>query len=273
MNENNILKRSDDFLCEFRKALKLPSPQADKIVDEVSADLLDHVRDHTAKGMSEAKALDVALEDLGDPVALARTISETAKPEVAPWLTPLRYLAVGVLGLWAIYFLWNIRAWNYGFSPLTTVVGLAFHLSILLLIWPKCVWRKNWLFGLIPAGISLLILIILCVMGTSSAGDRSSFLIGTVPLCVLIFLILNLQRRRQRIVVIAVAVLVVSLVEIPFLVEESNFRKIRDSAQASFDESRQAADGETFSIHWSRPLSPEFSICYSAAEDKIWIND
>jgi hypothetical protein len=46
-------------------------------------------------------------------------------------------------------------------------IVLLFHLPFVMLLWPRIVWRKNWLFGLIPAGLAMILALIMNFMGTT----------------------------------------------------------------------------------------------------------
>jgi hypothetical protein len=84
------------------------------------------------------------------------------------WLLFWVFLACGVAGsrdetCAATVWEW---AWDYGFSA-GLFFAMLFHLPVILVLWPKIIWRKNWLFGVVPAVVLVLGAFVLFMTGTT----------------------------------------------------------------------------------------------------------
>lgn len=270
MNDNSQ-DRINDFLSEFRQALGQPGGRREDTIAEVRADLEAHIEHHRSAGKSQTDAVDLALTQMGDPLELARQVRREASPFDGPVLTGTRFAAAGALILWLLAMLWFIRAGTYGLDGFTATLGITLlHLPLILLVWPRIVWRKNWLFGLIPAGIAFGIALFLAVGGTESrvefsipiptAGEEAvdqaqmdaiqnavgveeplpspaAKALFAVAGGITVFLLVAMQRRTQRRTALVAMVFGMALVEVPFQIEELLFRreiqKARDQVQAS----------------------------------------
>ena len=62
--------------------------------------------------------------------------------------------------------MWTFRAWDYGLST-GLFFALVFHLPVILVLWPRIIWRKNWLFGVVPAAVLVVGAFVLNMAGTS----------------------------------------------------------------------------------------------------------
>ena len=260
MNDGSLLERFETYLDRLDRSLTVSAPKKREIVDEIRSDLLAQVKRHQGAGKSEAEAVDLALEEMGDPNELAHSLSEVVPPLSTGPVKVLRILAAGGLIAWTLYLLWNIRAWTYGVSPGISAGLIAFHLSLILLVWPGIIWRRNWLFGLVPAGICLVLFLVLQVVGMSQTSSQVtipieispegevqapaeaispeppespippalgySVLVGLLGATALLFYLM--QRPRQRRVAIVAALLALLFIEGYFFLDEVRFRKERD---------------------------------------------
>ncbi|BCX47979.1 hypothetical protein HAHE_18870 [Haloferula helveola] len=321
MNETSH-QRIDGFLSRLEGALTGPASRSRDIVNEVKADLDDHIERFRANGLSEDEAVDRALEEMGNPYELAHQVGREVPPFGGEWLTVIRYLAAGGLAIWLLVLMWTFRAWSYGTDGVRAVFCVVcLHAPVILLLWPRIIWRRNWLFGVIPAGAAFLAALVLGAGGTTHSsepvplpqpGDPAVELASTpesgLPLAGIILfttaailtavLLLAIQQRVQRRRVFLLLVGGILLVEIPFEIEEFLFRKDRELVRehiagvvdrtGSFpntDELRN--DGpelhakgvsvysteDDFSLFWNRPLSSGFAICFSAKDNRVWIQD
>jgi len=168
MNESN-LQRIDEFLGKFEVALGRPSRQSKEILAEVCADLHAHVKRHLTEGCSEDEAVGRAIDQMGNPYELAHHIRWEVPRSSSDLLTAVRYMAACSLALWLVTLLWYLRAGSYGGFGSLIVVGISLlHLPVILLLWPHVVWRKNRLFGLVPAGLAFVLGMWLAVGGVQS---------------------------------------------------------------------------------------------------------
>ena len=270
MNESN-LERIDEFLGAVETALGRAGRQSKEILAEVRADLHAHVKRHRADGCTEDEAVGRALDQMGNPYELAHHVRWEVPPFGGELLTCVRYIAACCIGLWLIMLLWHFRAGAYGASGSLVVVGvLLLHLPVIVLLWPRVVWRSNRLFGLVPAGLAFVFALWLNAGGVQSHQtiDIGSLLIeegvlapkqpseGPGPAladsgrtsvsAVLIFtaaafatlvLLFAMQQRAQRRIVLVVGLLAFAVIEVPFQVEEAFFRGDRELVRAYLDTS------------------------------------
>lgn len=265
---------------DFGQALGHPSASREEIIAEIRADLASHIERLEASGRSREEAIDLALAELGDPQELARTLGPAATPMQGTAINTIRYIAAGGMMLWALAMILFLRGGSYGWAGLGAVLIIALlHMPLILLVWPGIIWRKNWLFGLIPVGIAVLIVLFLQFGGIETEGgiDLSSALntegtatTGTMPvqpsgavgeevalpperialIAVLVganlFLILAIQRRKQQRIILLAVLVGVSAVEIPFQIEELVFRRKIQEARGQYEaQARNAPDNTT----------------------------
>lgn len=253
MNSSSILNRTEEFFDRLGRALGPPSPRNRDVVAEVRADFLAQVEDLLGEGVPEAEAVDRVLEQMGAPESLAADMKVVLPPLSSGPVAVIRYvLAAGVFG-WTLLLMWIFRAWDYGLSP-GMFFALLFHLPVILVLWPRIIWRKNWLFGVVPAAVLVLGALALNVAGTSSTGMEIAMtedgvlvptpeievaesdegvrwqlvaLMSALGVAVLI-LFGMMQRSRQRWVALVAVVVPVLVVEGAFQWEEGVFRQQRD---------------------------------------------
>ena len=266
----------------FGQALGHPGASRDEIIAEIRADLASHIERLESAGKSREEALDLALAELGDPQELARTIGPAAAPMQGTVVNTIRYIAAGGMLLWILAMILFIRGLSYGWAGLGAVLIIALlPMPLILLVWPRIIWRKNWLFGLIPAGIAVLIVLFLQFAGVEteerielerieqalSPNTEEMATTGTMPVqpsgaageevplpperialvAVLVganlFLILAMQRRKQRRIALLALLIGVSVVEIPFQIEELVFRRKIQEARDQYEaKTRNAPD-------------------------------
>ena len=293
MNDTNQ-NRIDRFMRAFGQALGHPATSREEIIAEIRADLASHIERLEASGSSREEALDLALAELGDPQELARTLGPAATPMQGTAINTIRYIAAGGMLLCALGMMLGFRGLTYGWAGLgpVLIIGL-FIMPLILLVWPGIIWRKNWLFGLIPVGIAVLIVLFSQFVGSETVEiDLSSTLntegmatTGTMPvqpsgaageeaplppesialIAVLfganLFLILAMQRRKQQRIILLALLVGISVVEIPFQIEELVFRRKIQQARARYEaQARNAPDDNADQPTVpGQPLSPSNS--------------
>ena len=242
----------EEYLAALESALGRPHAQCRDIVEEVRADLTVRVEQLQTDGLPHPDAVQRALGDLGNPYELAHQMKQELPPFGGTAVSAIRYVAAGGLALWLGVLLWLLRGWSYGLSGIAVTLTIMFlHLPVILLLWPRIVWRRNWLFGLIPAGAALLVVLALNFTGTESTqvimeldkqgnpaievpvanpadeeAPRVWLLLALVGFAVI--LLLSMQQRHQRRIALAAIVLPIAVVEIAFQLDELQFRNGRD---------------------------------------------
>ena len=238
--------RVDEFLHDLEGSLKVSGDQAREIVDEVRGDLWARVEDLKGKGQEEAEAVAAVLKQIGNPYELSHHIGHEVTPRSNPIVRHVRSaLAICIMG-WAAWFAWVMRGWSYGFPFPVYGMSLGLFFSVGLLVWPGIVWRKNWMFGLVPAGFGILLFLFGLLGGTSSSqridpgvpapieadasgalSPRAQQLVGGGLLCLLGALLAAMQQRRQRRWVMGMVAVGLLAVELPYQVEEGWYRHRR----------------------------------------------
>lgn len=272
--------RIEEFLRSFAQALGHPAGSRDAIIAEIRADLAAHIERYQSAGKSPAEAVDLALAELGDPQELAREIRPAAAPLDGPVLTAIRYVAGAGLALWMLLLAWTLRAGSYGLAGSGITVGvMLLHLPLVLLVWPRIIWRRNWLFGLIPAGVAFAVALFFAMAGQKSemtldsklfrpGGDGNQIKLPVeaapkkvsgnpslpskvIPVFavaggVVLFLILAMQRSGQRRTAALAMLVAFTLVEVSFQIEESLFRtKVKSARDDAISKARDAKGGPT----------------------------
>ena len=263
--KNNNHEQVNDFLGKLEEALKDSASQREEILDEVRGDLDQHIKRLQEEGYSEDEAVAAALAEMGNPYELAHDMRREIPPFGGPVVTTIRYIAASGLMLWLALLAWGIRAWTYGAEGTAVLLGvLLFHLPIVLFLWPRIVWRRNWLFGLIPAGLAFLVVAFLNVAGIraeqqftlpETEKDAAALQLenqetaerfvtyGILLLITLVvitaILLLAMQQRSQRRRVVLALLVVLALVEVPYQVEEMVFRQDRNQVRAYLEANRK----------------------------------
>ena len=267
---NKSRKKVEVFLGNFEEALGRSGRHSTSIVGEVRADLEAHVEGQLSEGKSDEEAVDHALGQMGNPYELAHQIRREITPSEDRVLTWIRYAAASGVIVWTLIVLWNFRAGTYGFGgPRVSGIVILIHLPFILLLWPGIVWRKNWLFGLLPAGLGLLLFVFMIGAGVEKEGvalsipeagseiatsredtlelqvdpaEPRSGMASRVAILggfgiVAIILLLAIQQRFQRRVIVLCLMLAVAIIEAPFQVEEHFFRRDREQVRDYFETS------------------------------------
>ena len=255
----------DNYLEDLKRALSRQSAQSEGIVAEVRADLESHVERLQSEGSTEEEAVAGAIDEIGNPYEIAHQILEEIPPFGGDVISGIRYVAACGVILWVVFLLWTLRAGVYGFSPKLYAIIMLLHLPAVLLLWPRIVWRKNWLFGLIPAAIALMVVLSGAFGGVESsqsstipmdaggeilAAEPSDTgisgiqlaLISTLLLAIGFALLMAIQRRSQRRFALVALMLVLGGIEAVFQVEEWIFRKDRERL-VNYLETAFRADG------------------------------
>ena len=302
-------KRVVDFLERFEKSLRIAPDHRRDAVDEVRADLVAHIEHHAAEGCDEAEAVDRALNEMGDPDTLARQIGAAAPAFNHPALRIARYVLTLLVAGGFAWLTFELRAWRYGTSVPGLIATGAIFLTLVLLLWPAVVWRRNWLFSFVPAVVMLLFAMALIGVGTEQTTtlntaptptpDRSVILLVllTGSCALVVYLLVMIQRPRQRIIAIALGLLFPLAIELPYKVEESRYERAVDQAASVLNDYRAKHQAypeagtdtavkieaigfrywsfeqdEGYTLLWDRPLSPGFALG-TDHEGRRWVND
>ena len=263
---SNVEQRVKTFFDSLEKALGGPHEQSDAVQAELRADLEAQVREAVAAGTDRGLAWARALEELGDPETLARSMKGALPPSMPrTYARNLRMIGAGLVAVWALTLLFSFRSWDYGIDLRMTLALLGVHLPLVLLLWPSVVWRWNPLFysGSSLAFIFALALLEFWFRNTTITYDVSpgselmteaqsvaSDALPTVPtvptvptwtladlipvafagLIVLTFWLI--QRRRQRWIALAWTLGLMAPIEAVYQVEEGLFRAEAQHAAA-----------------------------------------
>ncbi len=250
------------YLESLEQSLRLPPEQARAVVDEVRADLLAHIQRSVEQGHEERQAVALAIEEMGPADELAAQMRGAIPPLGNYNIRVLRRAAAMFLTLLLLWGFWHVRAMDFGFSIPRAVSCGVLLTPVALLVWPDVIWRKNWMFTVVPTGA-----IFLAVMFAMSAGQTTESVILLDPHAVpeisdvrdestaglagylvlgllsalTAYLFTQIQRRRQRWLAIGFSLLVVVVIEGPYAVEEYRYgrqlQQFQLSLQALRDES------------------------------------
>ena len=80
MNKKSPIERFETFLSRLEISLAVNPRQKQEIIDEIRSDLLAQVKGFQEEGKSEAEAVDLAIEEMGEPEALAQSLSDVVPP-------------------------------------------------------------------------------------------------------------------------------------------------------------------------------------------------
>lgn len=243
---NSISELVQNYFDELESALKLSSTQTRDLVDEIRSNAIDKIADLCRAGVAEADAVSQTLDDLGSPSRLAESIRHESPPFHSPLATTLRGVgAVAAVGI-ALYCGLAFRASFYGPSW-TFYIGLVgVFLPLVLLLWPKVVWRVNWLFNFIPVAVVFAAIMLAASLGTkhsenlitqpalasNTAADLSTtttWLQLSILLCLATltgYLLLMVQQVHQRKIICGLTLVAVAIIETPFLIEEYMVRNL-----------------------------------------------
>lgn len=232
----------EQYLGELSSALSLSSGQRDDIVDEVRADLTDHIDRLIEAGKSKEEACQMAIAEIGNAYELAHKMQKVVAPKSSKKLNTLRYVVAAAIGLFALYFYAHLRAWEQvGFNPAMCTALLGFFWPALLLTWPGMIWRKNWLFFIYPGVVGLLLILLVVGMfgAVSSTGSidlsadavvqpepapfRAVYVVVAVLGLLIAATLAMIQRRRQQVIVLLSMVAFCAIVEVPYYIEEASF--------------------------------------------------
>lgn len=272
-----MFEREDErvrgFLDSLRVALGERGGDAG-VVDEVRADLESHIASHRDAGASDDEAITRALDEMGNPYELAHNVRTELPPFGGKALTVVRYVLAAAVLAWTLVLLWALRPGAYGFQPTILALIALLHFPVVLLLWPRIVWRKNWLFGVGPALVGLTIVFGFMLTGTSSTSHSQPLLLHeegapvtpVVPtieaepdrspahgialgLAAVSFgLLMSMQRRSQRRAALFALLATVTIVEVVFQTEEAMFRSDLTEIRELLDE-RLASSGP-FTEEW-----------------------
>ncbi len=202
----------EDFLARMRAALRLTGPQAEEIAAEMRGNIYDYIELLRSQGRTEDDAVAMALEEMGNPYEVAHHVRNVVALWSHPAVEICRYVLASGIILWAIFITW-CRAWDYGFTASAYIVGIGFHLPMILIIWPRIVWRKNWLFGIVPAALCAAAVLAVAALGTQAGiGEAGRYAMLACIVALAIYVVTMMQQPAQRrfvlLAVLAAALLV-----------------------------------------------------------------
>lgn len=248
----------ESYFTELLRALGTKhGSAAAEIRDDAETRLLARVR-----AGEDARAAEAAIiEDLGNPFELAHRIRTTRAPIGGALETRLRTIFLFLIVGWMLLIGWSVRPWDYGTrGTLGLLFMVAIHAPFALLVAPRVVWRKNWLFLPVISFAAGGVLFFLAFGGQSSSSElaevtaqpgsppapaapappeepliprRTAYVLALVAFNGL--LIAAMQQRRQRLVAAAGLGAVVLAVEIPFRIEEALFARDVADARAALE--------------------------------------
>ena len=257
---SSVEQRVQAFFASLEKALGGPHEQSDAVQAELRADLEAQVGDAVAAGGDRDAAWSDALQAMGEPEALARSMRGALPPSMPrTWVRNLRIIGAGLVVAWTMTILFQFRSWDYGIDLRMTAIVLGVHLPLVLLLWPGVIWRWNPLFH---TGSSLtfifgLLLLEAWARNTTSthglgaelavAGEASEAGAAAAPLlpswewsdlvpwlfgALVVLTFWLMQRRRQRWQALALTVGLVAPIEAVYQIEEGFFRAEAQHAAA-----------------------------------------
>lgn len=245
----------EGYLDQLREALTLSADQREEIVNEVRGNLTDHVEALVTSGKSVEEASQMALAEIGNAYELAHKMQKTVAPRSDRAVNAQRYAIMVPLGLFALYILYQFRAWGPpGFPPWLYVGVLGFFGPVLLLTCPKIIWRRNWLFYMYPGALALVaIMVFVGSLGTTSTMTYSldpnlpttevgesqlmspTVLIATFKAIFSVLIVATLamiQQRRQLLGVLISTLVFCAIVEIPYQIEEGQIRGRKETLES-----------------------------------------
>lgn len=249
---SSVDQRVKEFFASLERALGGSNEQSDAVQAELRADLEVEVREAVAGGMDRDLAWTEALEAMGEPEALGRSMRGSLPPAPPkPMLRNLRVLAAGLTAAWALGLLFEWRSTDYGFEPRMMLTLLGIHLPLVLLLWPGLVWRWNPLFSTGASVVFGVLLVALEVWARSTpvtyefgvstglatpghsgmpgavVADRAWRLADLIPIVfagLIVVMFTLLQRSRQRWLAVAWTLGLLAPIEVVHQVEEGLFR-------------------------------------------------
>ena len=320
------------YLNELRGALDMPASRAESVVTEVRADLHAHLERFRGEGLEDDAASRRAIDEMRNAYELAHHMRREVPPLPGNAASVVRLVVALAIGAWGLTLLWYIRGGIYGFDPIFLALITGIHFPAFLLMWPRIVWRRNALHRANIGVIGALLVLLLAGVGTSSSTEMTfpivpeSGNVEAAPLPAPVIptidpdaevrrrrilgfyavglsltmagLLLSIQRRSQRRIATAGLLLTLTLIEVPYQIEEWNFRRDLVAVQDYVDETRRETGAEpskeqyaaamregqapelhfrtregNYHIFWERSLSPGHSLRYSSESENISVQD
>lgn len=276
------------YLESLEQALRLPPEQARPVVDEVRSDLLAHVQRYVDQGQEESQAVTLAIEEMGPADELAAQMRAAIPPLGNYNIRVLRRAAAMFLTLLLLWVFWHVRAMDFGFSIPRALACSVLLTPVALLIWPDVIWRKNWMFTVVPTVVIFLLVFVAMTMGQQtdsmmvidpnavpeageisdirdeSTADVVGYLVLGLLVALTIYLFTQIQRRRQRWTAIAFSLLAAVSIEAPYAVEEYRYGRqlaqLQDQLQLWEDKGGTYPSDDGFASldngmfhYWSQP--------------------
>lgn len=279
---NSISEQLQNYFDELETALKLSVSQKHDIVAEIRSNAVEKINTLCQSGIAESEAVSQTLAELGSPSTLAQSISHIAPPFGSQILTYTRILLFWLLFAAAIYIGLGFRASFFG-SSLTYYIGIeALFFPILLLTWPKIIWRANWLFSFIPAMIIYAICLLAISTGVSSTAEYTLpqnaqkiqdvpqpelnawlplLLISCLSLLSIYFLTM-MQQMQQRKRAMLFAVVTALVIETPYFFEEQQIRQLAKKIRGYETQNGGLPSNQEFATLMSSSLSTLNSVSY-----------
>ena len=161
-------ERVEAFLRELEEAVGGAQDQRDEISDEVRADLDEHMSRFEEEGCSEDEAVERALSEMGNPYELGYRMRSEVPPFSSGPVRVVRYLICGVIIAWVLLLTWGLRGMGYGPSPVLYLLFWGMPLPVIALLWPKIVWKRNWMYSISLGTAAAIAIVSLSFMGQKS---------------------------------------------------------------------------------------------------------
>ena len=243
----NTTKTIDEYIENLEDGLRNSHRRQD-ICNEIRSDMEAHRDRLVSEGIAEEDAMNRVMSHFGNPYELAHNMVRELPPIGGKWTTVARYIFGVFFIFWVMTYLWYFRSLSYGVDVRAYAAVLVLHLPVILIVWPRIIWRRNWLFGLVPAVGMVVYGLFLNIGGFETetnlpaaieevsgggefipdASQESSGMelwyiwVGGFTTCA--FLWMAVQRKRQRVIILGAILGAIILVEIPFQIEEYIFR-------------------------------------------------
>jgi hypothetical protein len=170
-------EKAEEFFRQLEDAFSGSKEQAREITEELRADFDEHLKRFEGEGKSEDEAIELSLAEMGNPYELGHKMGQEVPPFAGKAATIIRYLlSVGVIA-WLLFFLWVMRAWDYGFQSFPYALFGSLHLPVILLLWPRIIWKKNWMFTMSIATAAAFVLASVGFLGKESEQEVSYVLL------------------------------------------------------------------------------------------------
>lgn len=169
-------EKVEEFFKQLEDSFSGSEEQAQEISEELRSDFDEHLKRFEGEGRSEDEAVELALAEMGNPYELGHKMRQEVPPFAGKAATIIRYLLSAGLIVWLLFFLWVMRGWDYGFQSFPYALFGFLHLPVIMLLWPKIIWKKNWMFTMSIATAAAFALISVGFLGKESQTEMTYLL-------------------------------------------------------------------------------------------------